>query len=57
MPDKIPLGKPLELTDKQLDELTTPEKMKEIKEKANKRWMKVVNPEIATVLNTTEVFE
>jgi len=55
MQPKVPLGKPLELTDEELDLLSqiTPEDIK----KANERWRKVVEPEIKTLLETTEVIQ
>jgi hypothetical protein len=56
MADKVALGKPLPASELKriLDELTTPEKIKETIEKANKRWRKVVEFEIKTILETTE---
>lgn len=59
MPDKVPLGKPLSASELEriANELTTPEKIKETIKKANERWRKVVEPEIKTILETTEVFE
>jgi hypothetical protein len=53
MPDKIPLGKPLELTDAELDELAkiTPEDIKN----ARRLWIESVPDEIKGLLDTTEV--
>jgi hypothetical protein len=54
MPDKkVPLGKPLELTDKQLDELAkvTPEDIKN----ARRLWIESVPDEIKDLLDITEV--
>lgn len=55
MPDKIPLGKPLELTDKELDELAkvTPEDI----QKARRLWIESVPDEIKSLLDVTEVME
>lgn len=55
MPDKIPLGKPLELTDAQLDELATitPEDIA----KARKLWIQSVSVEIKRLLDVQEVVE
>lgn len=52
MPDKIPLGKPLELTDEELDILS--EIMPEDIEAARKLWKKA-NPELADLLDAEEV--
>ena len=53
MADKIPLGKPLELTDADLDELAkiTPEDI----QKARRLWITSVDDEIKSLLDTTEV--
>ena len=55
MPDKKPLGKPLPLTDAQLDELATitPEDI----QKARRRWIESVPDEIKDLLDVTEVVE
>lgn len=57
MPDKnnsVPLGKPLELTDDELDDLATvtPDDI----QKARRLWIKS-NPDLASLLDTTEVVE
>lgn len=52
MPDKIPLGNPLPLSDDDLDELAkvTPEDI----EDAKKLWKASVEPEVEDLLDTTE---
>lgn len=57
MADKVPMGKTLsdEKLKKIMDELTSPEKIKETIKKANERWKKVVDPEVADLLETTQV--
>lgn len=57
MADKVQMGKPLsdEKLKKIMNELTSPEKIKETIKKANERWKKVVDPEIEMLLETTQV--
>ena len=53
MPDKVPLGKPLKLTDKELDELAkvTPKDIDE----ARKLWIQSVEVELKHLLDVQEV--
>lgn len=55
MADKIPLGKPLELTDEELDALAivTPEDIA----KARRLWIQSVPAEIKSLLDVQEVVE
>lgn len=55
MPDKIPLGKPLPLSDKDLDELSkvTPDDIK----RARELWQEANPDELKTILDTTEVVD
>lgn len=54
-PKKVPLGKPLELTDAELDELAkvTPEDI----QRARRLWIEAVDDEVKGLLDTTEVVE
>jgi hypothetical protein len=55
MPDKVPLGKPLQLTEKELEELAKVTE-KDI-EKAKKFWRKNAPPEFKNLLDAEEVKE
>ena len=55
MPNKTPLGKPLDLTDAELEELAkvTPKDIAD----ARRLWIEAVDDEIKSLLDTTEVVE
>lgn len=55
MADKIPLGKPLDLSDEDLLKLTTPDEIKKAQKDAEKLWRKAVKPEIADLLDAIEI--
>jgi len=55
MPNQIPLGKPLILTDAELDQLSTV--TDEDIENASKLWRESVDPDIADLLDAVEVTE
>lgn len=52
MNKKVPLGKPLQLTDEQMEELSkiTPQDI----QKANERWKNVVDSKISDILEAIE---
>lgn len=54
MPDKIPLGQPLPLSDDDLDKLTTADEIKKAKADAEKLWRESVDPDIADLLDAIE---
>ena len=57
MPNKTPLGKPLPLTNKDLEKMTTADEIKKAQEAAAKLWRDSVDPEIASLLDAVEVTE
>jgi hypothetical protein len=57
MPDKIPLGQPLPLSDDDLRELTTAEETQKAQADAEKLWRAAVKPEIADLLDAVELPE
>lgn len=57
MADKVPLGKPLELSDEDLRAMTTPEEIKKAQEEASKLWRESVKPEIADLLDAVDMVE
>ena len=57
MPDKVPLGKALPLSDADLDKLTTADEIKKAQGEAEKLWRKSVKPEIADLLDALDTPE
>lgn len=57
MPNKVPLGKPLELTDAELDAMTTADEIKKAQKEAEELWRKSVKPEIADLLDALDTPE
>ncbi len=57
MADKVPLGKPLELSDEDLRAMTTPEEIKKAQADADKLWRESVKPEIADLLDAVDMVE
>ena len=57
MTNKIPLGKPLELSEDDLKKLTSIEEIKKIQKEADKLWRKAVDPELADLLYAREMAE
>ena len=55
MPSKVPLGKPLDLTDEELDALA--EVTEDDIEAARRLWIESVDDEIKGLLDTVEVTE
>ena len=54
---KVPLGKPLELTDAELDAMTTADEIKKAQAEAEELWRKSVKPEIADLLDALDTPE
>lgn len=52
---KVPLGKPLDLSDEDLRELTTAEEIKKAQKEAEKLWRKSVKSKIADLLDAIEI--
>lgn len=57
MANKVPLGKPLELTDAELDAMTTADEIKKAQKEAEELWRKSVKPEIADLLDALDTPE
>ena len=57
MPDKIPLGDPLPLSDDDLRKLTTADEIKKAQKEAEELWRKSVKPEIADLLDALDTPE
>jgi hypothetical protein len=55
--NKVPLGKPLELTDAELDAMTTADEIKKAQKEAEELWRKSVKPEIADLLDALDTPE
>ena len=55
MPEKIPLGEPLPLSDDDLNKLTTADEIKKAQAEAEKLWREAVKPEIKDLLDAVEV--
>jgi hypothetical protein len=51
------MGNPLPLTNKDLDNMTTPEEIKKAQKAAAKLWRESVDPEIASLLDAVEIAE
>lgn len=51
---KVPLGKPLDLSDEDLRELTTAEEIKKAQKEAEKLWRKAVKGDLADLLDAVE---
>lgn len=57
MADKVPLGKPLDLSDNDLRRMTTADEIKKSQKEAEELWRKSVKPEIADLLDALDTPE
>ena len=52
---KVPIGNPLPLTNKDLDNMTTPDEIKKAQKDAAKLWRESVDDEIKSLLDAVEL--
>ena len=57
MPNKTPLGKPLPLTNKDLEKMTTADEIKKAPEAAARLWVKSVPDDLKDLLDAIEITE
>lgn len=57
MPNKVPLGKPLELTDAELDAMTTADEIKKAQKEAQRLWAEAVPDDLKDLLDALDTPE